>query len=72
MESEEHHQTVHEYPEDSERHSLAHDVSVLTFHVAGSGSDGNTLWRQQFTSLGACAVGSGKPVGLVTAHSEER
>ena len=66
------HQAVHQYPEDGERHGLAHDITILTLHVAGGGSDGDTLWRQQFTSLRACAVGSGKPVGLVTAYSEER
>jgi hypothetical protein len=44
VEAEEYHEAVHEDPEDSERHCLAHDVTVLTLHVAGGSSNRDTLW----------------------------
>ena len=43
MEAEEDHQAVHQDPEDGEWHGLTHDVTILTLHVAGSGSNGDGL-----------------------------
>ena len=72
MQSEEHHQAVHQNPEDGKWHCLTHDVTVLTLHVARGSSNGNRLRRQQFTTLRTGTVGSGEPVGLVTTDTEER
>ena len=66
VQTQEHHQTVHQYPEDGERHRLAHDVAVLTLHVAGGGGNGDTLRREQLATLRTGTVGSGQPVGLAT------
>ena len=71
MEAEEDHQTVHQDPEDGERHGLTHDVTILTLHVAGGCSDGNGLRRKQLTTLRTGTVGSGEPVGLTTTDTEE-
>ena len=71
VEPEEHHQAVHEYPEDGKRHSLAHDVAVLALHVAGGGGNGNALRREQLTTLATGTVGGGQPVGLASADTEE-
>ena len=72
VESEEDHQTVHQYPEYGERHRLTHDVTILTLHVAGSCGNRYGLWREQFTTLGASTVGGCQPVGLITRNAEER
>ena len=37
------HEAVHDYPEDGEWHGLTHDLTILTFHIAGCGSNGDTL-----------------------------
>ena len=44
METEEDHEAVHQDPEDGEWHRLAHDVTILTLHVAGGGGNGYRLW----------------------------
>lgn len=71
MQAEEHHQAVHQDPEDGKRHCLTHDVTVLTLHIAGSRGDGDGLRREQFTTLRAGTVGSCQPVGFVTRYAKE-
>ena len=44
VKAKEDHQAVHQDPEDGEWHRLAHDITILTLHIAGGGSDGYRLW----------------------------
>ena len=44
VQSKEDHQAIHQDPEDGEWHRLAHDITILTLHIAGGGSDGYRLW----------------------------
>ena len=72
MQAKEDHEPVHQYPENSKRHGPAHDVTVLTFHVAGGSSNGDALGGEQLATFRASAVGSCQPIGFITRNTEER